>query len=136
MNLRAVADTPNGCAVILRDLGGLENWTERNHLKFNKVKCSCRNNSMHQDIVWGQPARNQLGREGPGFFGGQQDEQVPAMWNYIKGSHQHPGLHYYEPCQYIQGVGPSSLLTSAETKPSVQCPVLGSPCMKDLDVVQ
>jgi len=104
-----------------------QNWAKMNCMKFNKVKCSCRNNIIHQDIAWGQPARNQLGREGPGFSGGQWDGRVPAMWNYIKEGHQHLGLHYYKPCQYIQGVGPSSLLTSAETKPSVQCPVLGFP---------
>jgi len=50
--LGGVADTPEGCAVIQRDLDRLESWTERNLMKFNKGKCMVlrlgRNNSMHQ----------------------------------------------------------------------------------------
>ncbi|GAB0187731.1 mitochondrial enolase superfamily member 1 [Grus japonensis] len=39
--LGGVADTPEGCAAIERDLDGLENRAERNLMKLNKGKC-CR----------------------------------------------------------------------------------------------
>ena len=34
-----VADTPEGCAAVQRDLGRLESWVERNLMEFNRGKC-------------------------------------------------------------------------------------------------
>jgi len=51
--LGAVADRPEGCAAVWRDMDRLEKWADRNLTKFSKEKCEVlplgRNNPMHQD---------------------------------------------------------------------------------------
>lgn len=36
LKLKRVADTPDSCAAIQKDLDGLEKWADRNPVKFNK----------------------------------------------------------------------------------------------------
>jgi len=68
--LGGVADTPEGCAAIQRDLDRLESWVQRNLMKFYKGKCRVlhlgRNNPMHQyrlgaDLLQSSSAERILG---------------------------------------------------------------------------
>ncbi|GAB0205100.1 mitochondrial enolase superfamily member 1 [Grus japonensis] len=68
--LGGVADTPEGCAAIQRDLDRLRSRVERNLVKFNKGKCRVlhlgRNNPKHQyrlgaDLLGSSAAEKDLG---------------------------------------------------------------------------
>jgi len=68
--LGGVADTPEGCAAIQRDLDRLESWVQRNLMKFSKGKCQVphlgRNNPMYQyrlgaDLLESSSAERDLG---------------------------------------------------------------------------
>ncbi|GAB0189216.1 mitochondrial enolase superfamily member 1 [Grus japonensis] len=68
--LGGVADTPEGCAAIQRDLDRLESWAERNLMQFNKGKSRVlhlgRNNPTHQyrlgvDLLGSSSAEKDLG---------------------------------------------------------------------------
>jgi len=54
-NWKEVADIPEGCADIQRELDRWDSWSQRNLMKFNKGKCRVlplkRNNPMHQYML-------------------------------------------------------------------------------------
>lgn len=50
--LGGVADTPNSCTAIQRDLTRLKKWTERNLLKFNKRGCKVMNLESSTSVQW------------------------------------------------------------------------------------
>ena len=76
IKLGGVADTPDTCAAIQKDLDRLENWIERNLMKFNNGKCKVLpvNNAIHQYMLG---AGKQPCREGPWGSGGHQADREP-----------------------------------------------------------
>jgi len=50
-----VADTPESCVAIQRDINSLEKWADRNLVKFSKEKCKVlslgRNKPRHQYML-------------------------------------------------------------------------------------
>ena len=71
--LGGVADTPEGCAAIQRDLDRLERWAQKNLMKLSKGTCRVlqlgRNNPMHQYRIWADLLENSSA-ERPGCPGG------------------------------------------------------------------
>jgi len=80
--LGGVADAPDDCAAIPRDLSGLQKWANRSFMMFNKEKSKVlhlgRNNPRHQYMLGSQlessSAENNLGSPAA-----HQVEHEPAM---------------------------------------------------------
>ncbi|KAK4824877.1 hypothetical protein QYF61_021084 [Mycteria americana] len=90
MRLGGVADTPEDCAAIQRDLNSLEKWAGRNFMKFNKGKCKVlplgRSNRMHQYMLGADYLESSLAEMDLGVLvdthQGVQVEHEPAMCPY------------------------------------------------------
>ena len=70
--LGGVADTPEGCAAIQRDLDRLESWAGKNLMKCNKGKCRVchlgRNNSRFQYKVGNDLSESSVGERDLGVL--------------------------------------------------------------------
>ncbi|GAB0180602.1 mitochondrial enolase superfamily member 1 [Grus japonensis] len=128
--LGGVADTPEGCAAIQRDLDRLGCWAERNQMKFNKGKCKVlhlgRNKPKHQyrlgaDLLGSSSAEKDLGvMVDNKLCMSQQCALMAKKANGILGCIQKWG-------QQVKGGSPPPLLCPGEATSGVLCPVLGSP---------
>ncbi|PKU37910.1 rna-directed dna polymerase from mobile element jockey-like [Limosa lapponica baueri] len=87
--LGGVADTPEGCAAIQRDLGRLESWAERNLMKFSKGKCRVlhlgRNNPKNQsrlgaDLLEGTSEEKDLGVLADNRMTLWENRMVTGLW--------------------------------------------------------
>ncbi|GAB0180608.1 mitochondrial enolase superfamily member 1 [Grus japonensis] len=130
--LGGVADTPEGCAAIQRDLDRLESWAERNQMKFNKGKCRVlhlgRNNPKHQyrlgvDLLGSSSAEKDLGVMVDKLSMSQQCAFVAKKANGILGCIKKWG-------QQVKGGSPPLPLCPGEATSGVLCPVLGSPAQE------
>jgi len=94
--LGGVVDTPEGCAAIQQDPDGLESWTERNLMRFNKGKCRVLHLGKEQPHApvqaWGGPSGEQLCGEGPGCPGGRQVDHELAVCPGCQEGHWGPGM--------------------------------------------
>jgi len=92
-------DTPDRCAAMQKDCAKLENWTERNLMKFNKEKCKVLpvNNAIRQYVL------------GAGWVASSFAENVPGVLVVTKLTMNHQrrplqsGLYYEEHWQQIKG---------------------------------
>ena len=95
--LGGVADTPEGCAAIQRDLDRLESWAGRNQMRFNKSKCRVlhlgRNNCMYQYRLWDDLLERSSVEKDPGGPGRRQVDHEPAVCPGGQEGQWDPGVH-------------------------------------------
>ena len=65
-----MADTPEGCAAVQRDLDRLQKWAGRSLVRFNKGKCKVlrlgRNDPMHQHMLEADRLESSFAEKGAG----------------------------------------------------------------------
>lgn len=88
--LRGVADMPEGCAAIQRDLDRLESWAGRNLMKYNKGK---QEQAQVPVQVGDCPFGEQRRGKGPRGSGGQQDDNESALCPCGQEGQWHPGVY-------------------------------------------
>lgn len=96
-NLGRVADRPEGCADIQRDLDRLKKWANRTLVQLNKWKCKVlslgRNNPRHHYKLRAAQLKSSCAEEALGCPDGHQVECEPAMCPHGKDDSWHPELH-------------------------------------------
>ena len=129
--LGGVADTPEGCAAIQRDLDRLESWAKANLMKFSKSKCKvlCAggNNPMHQYRLGADLLESGSVEEDLGVL---VDSRLTLSHHCaLRGQvvQWYPGLHKKECGQQDGGDYPPLILHSNEAVPGGLCPILGHP---------
>ncbi|PKU38776.1 hypothetical protein llap_10919 [Limosa lapponica baueri] len=69
---RPVTDKPEGHAAVQKDLDGLEKWTNRNVMNFNKEKCKIlhlgKNSPVHQYTLGGDNLESSFAEKALGFI--------------------------------------------------------------------
>ncbi|KAF4803089.1 hypothetical protein TURU_020533 [Turdus rufiventris] len=97
-------------------------------MRFNKGKGRVlhlgSNNPKYQHRL-GCPTKEQLCREGPGSPGGSQGDNEPAVSPCGQEAQWHPGLHWEECGQQVEGDDPPPVLGPGEATAGVLGPVLG-----------
>jgi len=102
-----------------RDRKGLEKWTNRTLMKFNKVKCKTQTWRL---ISW----RTALRKRPSGCSGGNKlNMSQPRLCG--KESQQPPGLHQTDHHQQVREGSPSPVVSTGQTTHVVLHPVLRSP---------
>jgi len=123
--------TPEVCAAIQWVLDRLENWAERNRMRFNKSKYKVlhlqRSNWMHQYNSWACLLGEELWRERPGR---QQVSYEPVVCPCGQEGQWYAGVHSKKHGQQVKGGYPLPLLCPGEAISGVLCIVLGSPVWK------
>lgn len=117
--LGGMADIPDSCAAVLRDLDRLKNWAEGNLMKLKKMKCKvlCLGSyrPVHQWMLGFARLENSFVQKDHGVLVDKMTVSQQSTLSARKTkSQQYPGMPYEEHWQQVEGCDPSSPLSAGE----------------------